>query len=60
MADIAKMVHPYYPIIYVRGYAGTSGEVEDTVSDPYMGFNLGIHAGANGVSRKTERLVHRR
>jgi hypothetical protein len=33
--------HPYYPIIFVRGYAGTDDEVEDTVSDPYMGFNLG-------------------
>lgn len=32
---------PYYPIIYVRGYAGTDSEIEDTVSDPYMGFNLG-------------------
>lgn len=30
-----------YPIIYVRGYAGTQGEVEDTVATPYMGFNLG-------------------
>lgn len=43
---------PYYPIIYLRGYAGTQGEVEDTVSTPYMGFNLGatrirqIHTGA--------------
>ncbi|MCC6207427.1 MAG: hypothetical protein IT488_04685 [Gammaproteobacteria bacterium] len=33
--------HPYYPIVYVRGYAMTQGEVEDTVADPYMGFNLG-------------------
>ena len=32
---------PYYPIIYVRGYAGTQGEVENTVATPYMGFNLG-------------------
>lgn len=32
---------PFYPIIYVRGYAGTESEVEDTVADPYMGFNLG-------------------
>jgi len=32
---------PYYPIIYVRGYAGTQDAVEDTVSTPYMGFNLG-------------------
>ena len=32
---------PYYPIVYVRGYAGTEAEVEDTVATPYMGFNLG-------------------
>jgi hypothetical protein len=32
---------PYYPIVYVRGYAGTQTEVEDTVATPYMGFNLG-------------------
>jgi hypothetical protein len=32
---------PYYPIIYVRGYAMTDGEVENTVADPYMGFNIG-------------------
>ncbi|MDX2441654.1 MAG: hypothetical protein QNK40_14025 [Desulfobacterales bacterium] len=32
---------PYYPIIYVRGYAGTQDAVENTVSTPYMGFNLG-------------------
>lgn len=30
-----------YPIIYVRGYAGSQDEVEETVSTPYMGFNLG-------------------
>lgn len=33
--------HPFHPIIYVRGFAGTQGEVEDTVADPYMGFNIG-------------------
>ena len=32
---------PYYPIVYLRGYAGTQREVENTVSTPYMGFNLG-------------------
>ncbi len=37
----ALFEHPYYPIIYVRGYAGTDSDIEDTVSDPYMGFNLG-------------------
>ena len=34
-------LHPYHPIIYVRGFAATSGEIEDTVSDPYTGFNIG-------------------
>lgn len=32
---------PHYPIIYVRGYAATMSEIEDTVATPYMGFNLG-------------------
>src|SRR5690349_6716885 len=31
----------FHPIIYVRGYAMTQSEIEDTVADPYMGFNLG-------------------
>lgn len=35
------MKRPYYPIVYVRGYAMTQGAVEETVADPYMGFNLG-------------------
>ena len=33
--------HPYHPIIYVRGFAATQSEIEDTVADPYMGFNVG-------------------
>jgi hypothetical protein len=32
---------PYFPIIYVRGYAGNDSEIDDTVAEPYMGFNLG-------------------
>lgn len=32
---------PFYPMIYVRGYAGNQSEVEDTTADPYMGFNIG-------------------
>ena len=32
---------PFHPIIYVRGFAATQGEIEETVADPYMGFNLG-------------------
>jgi pimeloyl-ACP methyl ester carboxylesterase len=36
-----KAAHPYHPIIYVRGFAATQGEIDDTVGDPYMGFNIG-------------------
>lgn len=32
---------PYFPIVYIRGYAATQAAVEDTVATPYMGFNLG-------------------
>ncbi|MEQ1890563.1 MAG: hypothetical protein ABL951_15510, partial [Alphaproteobacteria bacterium] len=33
--------HPYHPIIYVRGFAATQSEIEETAADPYMGFNIG-------------------
>lgn len=32
---------PFHPIIYVRGYAMTRGEQDDTTADPFCGFNLG-------------------
>lgn len=35
------IIPPYFPIIYLRGYAGTQQSIDDTVSTPYMGFNLG-------------------
>ena len=37
----ARIEPPYFPIIFVRGYAGTEAIVEDTVATPYMGFNRG-------------------
>ena len=38
---MATLVAPYFPIIYVRGYAMTPAEIADAVSSPYMGFNVG-------------------
>ena len=35
------MQPPFFPIVYLRGYAGSQNEVEATVSTPYAGFNLG-------------------
>lgn len=42
------------PIIYVRGYAGTQGEVEGTVDDPFYGFNKGathVRVGPQGEAK---------
>lgn len=32
---------PFYPIIYVRGFAMTEHEQDETTADPFCGFNLG-------------------
>jgi len=31
----------FHPIIYVRGFAMTRGDIDDTTADPFCGFNLG-------------------
>src|SRR5690606_17141517 len=31
----------FHPIIYVRGYAMTPTEIDQTTADPFCGFNLG-------------------
>lgn len=33
--------HLLLPIVYVRGFAMTGGEIEDTSADPFNGFNIG-------------------
>ena len=53
---MAMVKAPYYPIIYVRGYAGSDSDIEDTVSDPYMGFNLGSTRIRTVWTGATERL----
>ena len=42
---------PYYPIIYVRGYAATMSQIEDTVATPYMGFQSRLHQDPAGLRR---------
>lgn len=51
-----KNTPPFHPIIYVRGFAATSGEIEDTVSDPYMGFNLGSTRARRKWTGETDRF----
>lgn len=38
---MARMKAPYFPIIYVRGYAMTRSEIDATSADPFCGFNIG-------------------
>lgn len=38
---MSTAMRPFFPIIYVRGYAMTQSEIAATVATPYMGFNLG-------------------
>lgn len=36
-----KLERPYFPIIYVRGYAMTQADIVETTSTPYMGLEAG-------------------
>lgn len=45
------MSAPFFPIVYVRGYAATQGDINATVDDPFYGFNVGsthVRVGAQG------------
>ena len=48
---------PHYPIVYIRGYAGSQSEVEDTVADPYMGFNLGATKTRQDWTQQIQKYV---
>ncbi len=48
---------PYYPIIYIRGYAGSDEAVEETVATPYMGFNLGSTKTRQRWDKSVERFI---
>ena len=54
---MADTLSPFFPIIYVRGYAMTSGEIAETVSTPYMGFNLGSTKARQAWDGTVERHV---
>ena len=41
ISSMETLTAPFFPIIYVRGYAMTPSEIAATVATPYMGFNLG-------------------
>lgn len=47
----------HHPIVYLRGYAGSQKEIEDTVATPYMGFNLGSTKARQSWNGDVQRYV---
>jgi hypothetical protein len=48
-----------YPIIYIRGYAMTVAERNDTAADPFCGFNVGstLYRAANALNKVASKFV---
>jgi pimeloyl-ACP methyl ester carboxylesterase len=48
-----------YPIVYIRGYAMTVSERNDTAADPFCGFNVGstMYRAANSTSKVASKFV---
>lgn len=48
-----------YPIIYIRGYAMTDAERNETAADPFCGFNVGstLYRAANAASKVASKFV---
>ena len=44
---------PFHPIVYVRGFAMSRGEIDETTADPFCGFNLGSTTMRASASDRT-------
>jgi hypothetical protein len=51
--------NPFYPIIYVRGYAMTQGDIDETAADPFCGYNAGstIFRAVAGQTKTPRKFV---
>jgi len=58
MTDGTK-VKARYPIIYVRGYAMTGSEKDETAADPFCGFNAGstVYRAVSDRNKPAQRFV---
>lgn len=48
------MSAPFHPIIYVRGYAMSQAERDETTVDPFCGFNLGSTVYRAAIERSAQ------
>lgn len=56
-AAAAGLRAPFYPIVYLRGYAATLSEIEAAAADPYMGFNLGSTKLRQDAGKKPVKFI---
>lgn len=49
--------YPFLPVIYVRGYAMTMSEINETTADPYMGFNIGASMMSQDADKRPLRFI---
>jgi hypothetical protein len=56
---MANKNSPFHPIIYVRGYAMTPSEIDETTADPFCGFNLGstVYRAVPEKSRQPRKYI---
>ncbi|HEX5097013.1 MAG TPA: hypothetical protein VFX21_13395 [Acidimicrobiia bacterium] len=56
---MANATAPFHPIIYVRGFAMSRGEIDETTADPFCGFNLGstVYRAVPDKSRPPRKFV---
>ena len=56
---MASTQAPFFPIIYVRGYAMTERERDETTADPFCGFNLGstVYRATPDKTRPAQKFV---
>jgi hypothetical protein len=56
---MANRNSPFHPIIYVRGYAMTQKEIDETAADPFCGFNLGstVYRAVPDKTRQPRKFV---
>lgn len=56
---MANSYSPFYPIIYVRGFAMSRREIDITTADPFCGFNSGstVYRATSNKKTKPRKLV---
>jgi len=57
--NLANIPHVLHPIIYVRGYAMSENERDETTADPFNGFNLGstVYRASYDKKKRADKFI---